>query len=540
MFKSYQYLFFKNELKTLLGNKGLNFFRLFLILFLTLFALAFAEGSNKYLKKKMSNPFTNWVTVAIDVNYITDKNKKDLIEFFNSKKNLKSFNLKDYFGFVINTEQLKNRKGKPISIRGRTVSPENSLVKSLLSLKNVYYVNLKDTTNGLYENWPSQNYYDLIVNESFINKMGYTLEDSLLKVNLNSSSMAISDSNMVDIDIWLNIFAVVKNLPNDCDFIYTPNLYNASFYNKLGFNPNNEIGVKYSEFISKSKGNIFRVLSKEKDKTVFLENLKNDIDSLKQFLAADRHQEQRQFKVSKNDFLYEYKIVFNHSKRLYNYEFKEIFNRLKEERNNYYHNHLVKFDTNHKVEITHKPYYYAFNFKELNKIRPFKNLLKKKFGAKVEMSKVESAENFSFVSALTKALSIILLILGLCVVIIYLINLLKNHIERIAVNLGTIKAFGLSNSSLISIYLLEVTVLLGTGIAMVYLCIFLLNKFNIVGYFLMLFVSGIDMASFDINLSNNWIYLAITIIILLSLFTAFYSLKLLLGRTPGDLIYNRN
>jgi hypothetical protein len=57
-------LLLARETKEVVGKKGSNLWLLTLVLVATFACIAFSEGSMIYLKDKMEDPFTNWVSIA--------------------------------------------------------------------------------------------------------------------------------------------------------------------------------------------------------------------------------------------------------------------------------------------------------------------------------------------------------------------------------------------------------------------------------------------------------------------------------------------
>jgi len=521
---SYKLLFYKNELKSFLGKGYLNFLRLFAILFLTIFALAFANAGYNYLKVKMSNPFTNWVTIDLAVKYISDAKKSSLIKYFDTPKNLAQFRLKENdkpSGFDINNSAFKAADGKSYSFKGRTIDSDDDLLKVIVATDNIVnsFIDLADPPII-----DSKNLYNIIVTEKLIEELGY--ENSTKKLRIRFYHRDKNDVTSYDANIWVDIIAIVESLPNETEFVLTPNLYNAL----------NNDSEYINDFIDSDsdRGNLITVISEVKSESQFdklistyLDTLRYDVELLSEFPISES-EVPNIFNVYLKDDQYN------------NLEFADLFRKINAENSDLFKFHYFNLNKTSRLESINRPYYYAFNFDELSKIRAFRDSLDTKFDARVDMNQVESKENFSFVSAITLALSAILFLLGLCVVIVYLMNLLKSHIEKISRNLGTYKAFGLNNSILINIYLLEIFTLLLGGIILSYLSIWLLNKLNIINYILSFLVEGIDISQFDLVLNNFWIHFAIFTINVITLIFAYFSLKKLLDKTPGDLIYNRN
>ena len=62
--KQYLKLLMAREGKEVLGRNGSNLWILTIVLVATFLSIAFSEGSMIYLKDKMEDPFTNWVSIA--------------------------------------------------------------------------------------------------------------------------------------------------------------------------------------------------------------------------------------------------------------------------------------------------------------------------------------------------------------------------------------------------------------------------------------------------------------------------------------------
>jgi ABC-type antimicrobial peptide transport system permease subunit len=157
------------------------------------------------------------------------------------------------------------------------------------------------------------------------------------------------------------------------------------------------------------------------------------------------------------------------------------------------------------------------------------------------MSQIESKENYNFVSKLTIFISGFLVIFSVISIILFLSNLIKVHINKIKPNLGTFKAFGLSNPVIVRIYsilslgFLLYAIVIALGISL------LIGE---TGLFRFLFrVSGtvIDENSsyFDL-LTDIKTYIALAAIVLVSLVVLPWNIWKMLDKTPGDLIYKRD
>jgi hypothetical protein len=174
--------------------------------------------------------------------------------------------------------------------------------------------------------------------------------------------------------------------------------------------------------------------------------------------------------------------------------------------------------------------YLQFNFIKLDYIKSFARTMQDKHGVNLNMREIESKENFSLVSNLTMAISIILFAFGLLSIILYVNNQLRTHLNSIKSNLGTFKAFGLSNRFLIVLYRKIVFSYLIVGVASALLFVFWID-----------FIEGylVEADESKFNALSPWLFLAIVCLFIISDLVSQKTTKKILERTPGDLIYNR-
>ncbi|MCA1764545.1 MAG: hypothetical protein LC664_16355, partial [Flavobacteriales bacterium] len=149
-------------------------------------------------------------------------------------------------------------------------------------------------------------------------------------------------------------------------------------------------------------------------------------------------------------------------------------------------------------------------------------------GIEIDTRQVEVKENFALVSSLTWTISVILLAFGVLSIILFVNNLLRTHLFKVRTNLGTFKAFGLSNSFLNTIYLKIISVFLFIAILIAFL---LAGIVDLIEHFIY------EESRF--NIISPWVLVAILLLVVVSLFISFRTSKRILGDTPGNLIYNR-
>jgi ABC-type antimicrobial peptide transport system permease subunit len=149
------------------------------------------------------------------------------------------------------------------------------------------------------------------------------------------------------------------------------------------------------------------------------------------------------------------------------------------------------------------------------------------------MSQVNSKENYNAVSILAGILSWAIIIFAIVCIILFIVNLLQSYFQKVKKNLGTFKAFGVSNRQLIRVYVLIVgcivlaSMLLALGItsiSQVLLAVLGIMKEGTYGY---------------LDIVSSKTIAAVLIIIVVAISTVYYVMRRLLRQTPGDLIYDR-
>lgn len=174
------------------------------------------------------------------------------------------------------------------------------------------------------------------------------------------------------------------------------------------------------------------------------------------------------------------------------------------------------------------PHYLSFNFTELTKVREFSEVLRKNYGVEISMDQVESKENFAVVSTLTSSIAAILLGFSILSIVFYVNSLLRTHLEKIKMNLGTFKAFGLNNHVLISSY---------TKIILSFVVIAIVFAVIICGIYSL--IEPMVMRNNYFDIFNLKVLGALIVIVFTAVYTSRRTISRTLMKTPGDLIYNR-
>jgi hypothetical protein len=492
-------LFFVNEYQALAGSSNKRIAALFGILLLTLCALAFAVGSVDYLKQRMDNPFTNWVDMPVIRSF--EDQVPAIKKHFSTTDNLSAFGLKSLTEYTRFSPLFYNAENsETYYTKGMTFNPNGELIQKIL----------QDTPRGesLFsdEGVLKEEYYGgIVVTKAALKNLSYENVDGQQKV-------IIADD---DLRRYVPVLAVVDELPNIEEFACTPMLYNWLTKSYTETACIDELG----------EANMIYLVSQIADVAV-LENM------LKQHLPTYKIASIKQVDFNLNDATahFRYQLIFNDF-----YSYKErlsIFEKL--------HSHLETNIINTFwlpdwqckqdevfYEVEH-PSYLAFNFENLNKVREFKEFMLNEFNVEISMNQVEAKENFAIVSRLTLVISIILFIFGTTSIILFVHNLLRNHLEKVKSNLGTFKAFGLENQLLLKNY---------RNIVLTFLIIAITGALIATG--LLVGIEELLNPNSFLNLWNGWVLTAILVLFGISYFICGRTIKKILLHTPGDLIYDR-
>ena len=152
------------------------------------------------------------------------------------------------------------------------------------------------------------------------------------------------------------------------------------------------------------------------------------------------------------------------------------------------------------------------------------------------MNTIEEKNNFDLFNKVANLLSFSLIIFSVFSMVLFITNLIVSHISKNRKNLGTLKAFGMSNNNVIYVYS-SISVII---ILIAFLVSFLIS--SAVGNLIVESVAG----NFNIKNPQELSYETYSFAELLLFFVItpliFVVLKLLSslhGSTPGDLIYER-
>ncbi|MFZ2350925.1 MAG: hypothetical protein WAW24_05225, partial [Bacteroidales bacterium] len=239
-----------------------------------------------------------------------------------------------------------------------------------------------------------------------------------------------------------------------------------------------------------------------------------------------------------------YKIYFNFSSYLTNFDLVGQFDEKLQSNSSISESGAIRIYDYDFSGFENETYDYdnlSVYFSSLDRIRDFSAYLFDSRKLKIDMSQIESKENYNFVSKLTIFISGFLVIFSVISILLFLSNVLKVHINKIKSNLGTFKAFGMSNLLIVRIYSILTLRFLIFSILLAFIISAAIGE---TGLFRLLFkISDTiidDESKYFSLISESKTYIAIGAMLFISLIILPRNIWKMLNKTPGDLIYKRD
>ena len=467
------------EFYSVAGKKLINLLVLIFILTIALLALGIGNSTIDYLRLKMDNPFVKFITVTNEYN-----NSKYLDLPALNASNLKSqFNYGEvtpiYYGYA----DFKKLNGKLENATYRKVTTNEE-----------FYKFISNSDNGILqsENTFKDNSYGVIVTRKYLQKLGFSEDSIPAAISFNLSNQLIS----------IPVCAVVTQLPDLTDILISDRFYSA-------FKDYDAINIEtpeHNQYLKVFIPNLSEI--SPKDQQLGFYQIKNECCAFGLTILKNGCTD------ATNDFQ---QLILRYPNSIRFYNFDKIPN-----------------DNPSKGTVDR----ISFSFYNLDSVRPFQDYLLDNHKLAVDMDTIEAKENFRFFEKLSNLLSGSLIAFIILSIVIFITNLIFAHIERNKKNLGTLKAFGLSNRYIILIY---------TGISVSLIAIAFLISY-VISVLIGDIVLNTVLTIFKINTvtdaidfhSYNLVYL-LSFFLIIPCAVIYYRLwSSLKYKTPGDLVYERN
>ncbi|GAA4343171.1 ATP-binding cassette domain-containing protein [Flaviaesturariibacter amylovorans] len=527
---TYRQLFQRKEGRVLLGRQFMNLWVLSLILFFTFLAIGFANGGLDYLNKKMSSAFVNWVKISIPVLRADKEKVKELVDVLESPNNKTAFNYQSVTPFVTSVAFVYNHAEKeynPAKTRSVDMDRDARLVQEfVLAPKNVIA--------GRPEGFRNKSDMAVIVTERFLRDYGYPADADHILMRMSRADTSAGQSRMVPVSMPIPIRTIVSELPGRLDLVYPLYFYKAYVNNSATLDPGQNVKSFFLFYYGKDQEKARKI------KTAYADFLSKDARyssfQPEVFLEADTFgfKPGYTFQVQFLEPFPTYGTLDSLQKKLVSLAAGQA----KPEE-------FVRTYMYSEVEQYSDPYYDQISvyFNNLDRVRDFSKFLLTKFNTQsdnylieVDINQVKEKENINFLSNVTYTISILLVVFSTLAVGLFIFNLLKSHLSKVKMNIGTFKAIGLADREARSIYMgiILMFILVSTLLALVLASAtgLLLDRF-----LTMNMVVEQDINYFKIVDANTAIALAV--VLASSIAISWMTIKKILNKTPGDLIYNR-
>lgn len=540
----YLKLFIRREGKIVLGRNFSNVWLLTAMLVASFFSIAFANGSLNYLGFKMDDPFIKWVDIK--ENRYTSGSLKGLEYDLSDARNQERYHYSSHSDdYEYSYHFFGCEDGMHSYLRCRFIDAGNKeLVKAIAADKNrvagigaVEVDDLPDNCLGLF------------VTAKAMRKLGYVDEKGALVIpayldyyrpSHGAAGLGFRTSEG-RVRVPVPVLGVVRRLPGSVDILAFTNLYrqitsdafymnNEAYASSLCyFIPEDvdeeEFDEALSGLIREHAGVDFRI-----DRQTFcpreLYSWKNRL------LGTDKggyHDYYIGFRkvvpadsipplvANKINYLLLDEYAGRDVHRLYEYD--------------YSYDRLGKGEGN----------YISVYFDDLKNISSFAEEVVEKNELEIEMSQINAKENFQALSVMAVILSVVMVIFTIVCILLFIVNLLRSYFQKVKRNIGTFKAFGISNRELQKVYMIIMLALVCSAtlvsLAVVSLVQLLLPAVGLVREdgFGFLSLWRCDILAFPPAITLS----AVALIVVAAAVSVHVVLKKLLSATPGDLIYDR-
>ena len=511
-------LFVKRESKVVLGRKFSTLWLLTAVLTVTFLAIAFSNASLNYLSYKMDDPFINWVDIKNS--YKKDQDVEGLLYALNEDSNKETYHFYNFQADHYIARMFYTASGDDCSFAKMRFfeSMNTPLVDAILRDENV----VNDWSIGGSASIDSKS-IGVIITQEFMSKLGY--EDAPSYIYFQAGGCQGADEYGFDVDNYgfakmpLPVLAVVNRLPGSVDIIASTYLYEQTETDEKPFNLCQEIyaedlnyfvpaSISFDEF-RKSVRDIAKQYKGAKlyiDDLFYLpEIIPFKAGNFVRIISDDAVLDYDTWRSINSEILNTYKAKDVH--RVYKYTFGD-----------------AKLPTASYISV---------HFRDLDMLTEFEQYVSSEFKVDIEMSQVNAKQNFNVVSAMGNILSWAIIVFAIIAIILFVVNLLQSYFQKVKRNLGTFKAFGISNSDLISVYVLIMAVIIMTAVVFsVSITWFIQGGLHICGI--------LKDGMFDyLSLWSVKTVFSIIVIVVVSIYTVGAVMHKLLKATPGDLIYDR-
>ena len=530
----YKSLLSKRETQVLNGFRKSNLIIISTIFFFTFLAIGFANGALNYLYTKMNSALVNWISIPVPPAKSADKEYIDILfKRLNNQQNMENY------GYSVVSKYVKD--SKPIYDKDTDRGARRRTVDIDLDTKFLKEEILGENyISGDKSGFKNNNDFSIIVSEQFLIDFNYPPDAFYVYMRIDDSDTS-NGGQSVSQKIPVPIRTIVKNLPAKLGYLIPIGIYSAfdndnDILTGQGAKPFSYIperryiygfaGIRDSQNTDKINNKIINALNKYKSKEGFEYQIKPDKVGFLSGLTFEIKLDNPANNYTELESIWKNIAAAS--------EFKEL-------KTDLFRNYVFEeLDYTFNSDIDE----FSVYFQNLEKVEEFKDFIetlnvkgdKQTDMIELDITKVREKKNFLFLSLVLRITSVLLIIFSAIAVSLFLYNLVKNHLNKVKMNIGTFKAIGLSDIKTSQIYFSIIFKFVVFGLILGLLLAFGIG-FLINQLLLIYFPSDLGMKYF-ILLGNNT-YVTIAVVLLLSLFISWRTINAILSKSPGDLIYNR-
>ena len=490
-------LFFARERTELEGRHKRNIVVLVGILILAILSIGFANASLKYLQYKMSDPYATCVDVTVDQ---IGRERSQLDAFGSNVENQRRFGYNTTENVYLQSGWFLTSDGETPQFSERSFRVGSPTIDNVLRPSNVIVRQQRPI---------EENDICVILSQDAIDLLGDSCP-SFVREYLPQCEKFIS----------LPVYAVVKNLPS-MSHIFISQAYADQ--------------ILYENASKKDLNN--EMLNKDliiccRDKQI--DQIQNAITANFDSIVAAGISTEGCFTTWSSEYS-EITVHADCSSRVAYYD--SIYNFIDSlfEGVERIYDFSSYADENLGSDII-SPNIVTFYFNEdslADHVMAFRDNLKRTTRYNIDITSIDNLRNLSSISQMSNILSSCIILLSIVFIVVFVVFLLITHFQKIETNLGTFKAFGMSNKKLRGIYMMIVALM----VMMSFVISFVVSW--LIAYAVQL-VAGSREPGYgwiDVMAYQNLILFGC--VLLLSLASVYFVMKVQLRRTPGSLIYHR-
>lgn len=517
MFTEYLSLLIKRESKEVLGRSCANMWLLAGVLTATFISIAFSNGSMKYLSEKMNDPFTNWVSISKTFN---ESDFDGLRRALDDEEIQQRYQFGDVQSDNYMAYSFVGRNNSIHYLQGRFFNNlDSKLVRAILDEKNVIGESAVDFDKL------NDRAFGFIITGDVLRKLGYD-EDNIpayidyLRLSQGADTLGVRFVQDERAALPMPLLGVVKRLPGNMDLISS-----RFFLEQDQDDLRHPLNLNNAEYLS----TLTYFIPEEADEAIFESAVAAAVpDSLAKGykILPDPKKELQTWKPGKmvSVFFDNYDLPVN--------VYQDMASKISDD--------LAKdgiirlYDYNTGEFTLSNSQFISVNFNSLDSIRAFESFANDNYRVKIEMTQVNAKENFHAVSIMANILSWAMITFSLVCIIMFIINMLQSYFQKVRRNLGTFKAFGISSSELIKVYVYILVCIIVASIVIALAFSWLVE--------LVLPLLGV-LKDGQFNYLSLWsvkTLCAVVIVLVATVVTVRVVMQRMLRRTPGDLIYDRD